>query len=263
MIEKFRTLVWFIRRPLFWSHAWALLLRKLKPNQDTENLRAAAGKWASDQAVSQVKAYQALGLSPPSEVDLQFLEELLADGRDRAQQSNIQMGGPGAIEFLYGCALALAAERVVETGVAYGWSSLALLAAMQRLGQGHLVSVDMPYVKAGNEPWVGIAVPPQLRSHWALIREPDRNGLTKAIASQPKASLDLVHYDSDKSYWGRQWAYPRLWAALRPGGVFISDDIQDNHYFRQFCLELGLSSIVIEYDRKFVGCLRKPAATDG
>ena len=263
MIEKFRTLVWFIRRPLFWSHARALFLRKLKSNQDAENLRVAAGKWASDRAVSQITAYEALGLSPPSDADLQFLEELLVDGRNRAKQAHAQLGGPGAIDFLYGCALALSAERVIETGVAYGWSSLALLAAMHRLGQGHLVSVDMPYVKAGNEPWVGIAVLPQLRSHWTLIREPDRNGLSKAIASQPPGSLDLVHYDSDKSYWGRQWAYPRLWAALRPGGLFISDDIQDNLYFRQFCRELGLPGVVIEYDRKFVGCLRKPAATDG
>ncbi len=36
------------------------------------------------------------------------------------------------------------AQRVVETVVAYGWSSLAILAAMQAGAGGRLVSVDMP-----------------------------------------------------------------------------------------------------------------------
>ena len=38
--------------------------------------------------------------------------------------------------------------------------------------------------------------------------------------------IDLCHYDSHKDYDARMWAYPRLWAALRSGGIFISDDIR-------------------------------------
>ena len=46
-------------------------------------------------------------------------------------------------------------------------------------------------------------------------------------------SIDLCHYDSDKSWWGRAYAF-LLWKALKPGGLFISDDIQDNMFFAEF-----------------------------
>ena len=66
---------------------------------------------------------------------------------------------------------------------------------------GKLVSVDMPYVKRGNEPYVGSVVPPALHENWTLIREPDRNGIAKAIKLHG-GRIDLCHYDSDKSWWG-------------------------------------------------------------
>ena len=117
----------------------------------------------------------------------------------------------------------------------------------------------MPYAKMNNEPYVGVCVPERLRSRWTLIREPDRNGLTKALSAFPESKIDFAHYDSDKSYWGRRWAYPRIWRALRPGGIFMSDDIQDNFYFREFTESLGLDPAVIEYMGKYAGAIRKPS----
>ena len=38
----------------------------------------------------------------------------------------------------------------------------------------------------------------------------------------------MVHYDSDKSYEGMKWAYETLFPYVKKGGVFISDDINDN-----------------------------------
>ena len=55
--------------------------------------------------------------------------------------------------------------------------------------------------------------------------------------------LDLCHYDSDKSYYGRRWAYPKLWEALKTGGIFISDDIQDNWAFKEFCVSQRMSQV--------------------
>lgn len=122
---------------------------------------------------------------------------------------------------------------------------------------GRLVSVDRPYPGAGNEPFVGIVVPEDLRRNWTIVREPDRNGLRKALAKFPDG-IDIAHYDSDKSYRGRLYSYPLLWNALKPGGVFISDDIQDNMAFAAFVDTRSLSYAVTESGGKFVGIAIKP-----
>ena len=100
------------------------------------------------------------------------------------------------------------------------------------------------------------SVPPELATEWTLIREPDQNGLKKALRGLGGA-IDLCHYDSDKSYQGRMFAYPLLWQALRPGGIFISDDIQDNLAFRDYFAAAGVEVHVTSSDGKFVGVARK------
>jgi len=169
------------------------------------------------------------------------------------------MGGAGDLNLLYAATALSDAVHIVETGVAYGWSSLAILAAIEGREGARLVSVDMPYPKMGNEDFVGIVVPEWLREKWDLVREPDRNGLKKAIA-RLGGSIDLCHYDSDKSWWGRQFGYRLLWEALRPGGIFISDDIQDNFSFKEFVDTHHVSYAVTGYEGKFVGITRKPMA---
>jgi hypothetical protein len=119
------------------------------------------------------------------------------------------------------------------------------------------LSVDMPYAKRDNEPFVGIVVPEALRAHWTLVRLPDRNGLKHAIA-RLGCRIDFCHYDSDKTYYGRSFAYPLMWSALEPGGVFISDDIQDNMRFAEFVTEQGVEFAVTECAGKYVGICRKP-----
>ncbi len=67
----------------------------------------------------------------------------------------------------------------------------------------------MPYAKLNNEPFVGIVVTESLRPSWTLIRLPDRNGLNRAIA-QFNGTIDFAHYDFDKTYYGRDFAYPLI-----------------------------------------------------
>jgi hypothetical protein len=102
----------------------------------------------------------------------------------------------------------------------------------------------MPYAKRNNEAYVGCAVPAALRSGWTLLRRSDRDGLGPALAQL--GELHLAHYDSDKSEAGRRFAYPRLWSALRPGGVLMSDDIEDTLTFRDFSAEVGRKPWVLE-----------------
>ena len=159
-------------------------------------------------------------------------------------------------KFTFNAVKLTGAKCIVETGVAYGWSSLAILNAISINGKGKLFSVDMPYPKMGNEDFVGIVVPENLKSSWLLVREPDRCGLDKVI-SMTGGSIDLCHYDSDKSWWGRAYAFPLLWKALKPGGLFISDDIQDNMFFAEFVKLKSLPFAVTKSDGKFIGLIRK------
>lgn len=187
--------------------------------------------------------------------------DALAAARRAEQQCPVRMGGGGNVDLIYNLTEHLQAERVVETGVAYGWSSLAILLSLQRRPTARLASIDMPYPERNNDRYVGCVVPDELRSQWTLIRRADRQGLP--LAHRALSWWDLCHYDSDKSYAGRMWAYPLLWEHLRPGGLFISDDIDDNVGFADFCAMVGLEPVVAampatQRGRKFIGVLQKP-----
>jgi predicted O-methyltransferase YrrM len=154
----------------------------------------------------------------------------------------VEMGGAADLDLLYWIAEHFKARRIVETGVAHGWSSLALLLSLANRENACLVSTDMPYVNSDSDKYAGHVVPAELRPMWHLAQGPDRDVLRKAL--EKVKPIDLCHYDSDKSYDGRMWAYPHLWSALRPGGCFISDDIGDNVAFRDFCDRIEASPIV-------------------
>ena len=93
--------------------------------------------------------------------------------------------------------------------------------------------------------------------NWIVIKKPDRPGIITAL-DKAGGKIDLCHYDSDKSWWGRHYAYPILWNALNSKGLFISDDIQDNLYFCEFIKNKPLKFAVVEFKGKFVGLIRKP-----
>ena len=257
ILEKVKTTIWFAQRPSFWPHMVALARRQFDGSKAHELKAPEAAAWAKRQAVSVEEALRTVGvLAQGEELPEGLPKSMIASGETRAQQASVTMGGSGDLDLIYQAILATDAKRVVETGVAYGWSSMAALAALEQT-KGKLVSVDMPYPKAGNEADVGIVVPDEWRARWTLIREPDRNGVRKALA-RFGGEIDLAHFDSDKTYVGRMFAFPLLWRALRSGGLFISDDIQDNFGFRDFCAQQGVKFAITESGGKFVGVCRKP-----
>lgn len=119
----------------------------------------------------------------------------------------------------------------------------------------------MPGPLRRDEGEVGIVVPSALRPYWTLEQAPDAVGLPKVLAKAPP--LDFCHYDSDKAYDGRMLTYPLLWASLRPGGIFMSDDISDNTAFRDFAAEIGVAPMIVlapgtgSSGERYVGLLRK------
>ncbi|HSF94526.1 MAG TPA: class I SAM-dependent methyltransferase [Thermohalobaculum sp.] len=256
MLGKIKTLCWFVKRPPYWRHAGVLALRKVLPDKDRPELRAAARAWASERAVSIDDALATIGLLPPDQAAPRLADSVIEVAERRLADVPFALGGPGDLNLIYAVTQLVGAKRIVETGVAYGWSSLAILEGIRGREGAKLASVDMPYPKMNNETAVGAVVPDDLRRDWVLIREPDRRGLIKAIRLLG-GKIDLAHYDSDKSWYGRWYAYPIIWEALGPGGILISDDIQDNFAFAEFADAQKAPFSVTESGGKFVGIMMK------
>ncbi len=256
MIAKLKTLYWFASRPTFYWHGLELFLRKFRHNFDSPDHASKATEWAKQNTVSVEKALHTIGLIKEG-IDIPKIDkQLINEANLLAQKSKVQMGGAGDMELIYAATHLSKANIVIETGVAYGWSSLCILAAFNNNCSPLLVSIDMPYPKMNNEDFVGIVIPSFLKEKWHLIRQPDRKGIISGIRmiDQP---IDLCHYDSDKSYYGRSYAYPLLWDSLKEDGIFISDDIQDNFAFKDFVESKNLVYAVTEYKGKYIGITKK------
>lgn len=260
LTDKVRTALWYVKRPSLYQQFAYVCYQKAFCRGELDTHRAAL-EWCEQRALDTDKAIEVL-TGEPAEGRLADLR--LADYEEAqriASECPVQMGGPGDINLLYHLVKRSKARKVIETGVAYGWSALAILAAMEDSPDGVLISSDMPYVRLNNDAHVGCVVfRSEWRNKWELVRRPDRQVLPYAI--KKLGTVDLCHYDSDKSASGRSWAYPRLWAALRPGGFLVSDDIHDNVAFRDFALELGITPIIVrvlqEGPTKYAGVLQRP-----
>ncbi len=167
---------------------------------------------------------------------------------------NVKMGGGANIDLLYSLIKNLKFNKIIETGVAYGWSSLSILSALANINNSKLVSIDMPYPDLASVDYVGCIVPDKYKSKWELIRKSDRSVLKKILKND---KFNLCHYDSDKSYYGRKWAYNIIWKNLVNNGILISDDISDNMAFLDFAIFIKKKPIIIEFKNKYIGIIFK------
>jgi predicted O-methyltransferase YrrM len=128
----------------------------------------------------------------------------------------------------------------VETGVAYGVTSAYILAALDANARGTLHSVDLAPL-GGDASWVGALAPERLRSRWKLHVGSSRARLPEILALGP---VDFFLHDSLHTYSTMRWELKSAWAALRPGGVMMADDIQSNDAFREVSAEKDVASAI-------------------
>ncbi len=256
-MKKIKTLLWYLRRPSVYPQLLQVMklffTRRLHEKPvDSDVVK----KWCCERAVDSLAAIRALTdgrelIDPSEEFPDQF-----SNAQRKAESCPFSMGGGANLPLIYTLCRNLKVEHVLETGVAFGWSSLAFLLALKDRDDALLYSTDMPYPKRNNDGWVGCVVPEDMSNIWTLLRGADRWGIPKAL--RVLNPLDLCHYDSDKRYDGRLWAYGRIWNALRPGGLLVSDDISDNFAFRDFAKQVGVDPVIISFEGKHQGVLKKP-----
>jgi predicted O-methyltransferase YrrM len=254
MLDKIKTIIWFIKKPQYFPQVIQVLKRKRYIKK--ENTSQEALQWCKNNCISKEDALLKLNINKklvhPKDVNM----EIYNWAKKQEETCPVKMGGEGATDILYTLTYYLKPKKVIETGVAYGWSSLAILLAIQDVEDAKLISNDMPYIKMNNDDFVGCVVHDKLRNKWELQRLPDVKGIPLAL-KKFNGNIDMCHYDSDKSYTGRMFAYPILWKALKKGGIFISDDIQDNIAFKDFAENIQIHPIIIEHQGKYVGILQK------
>jgi predicted O-methyltransferase YrrM len=141
------------------------------------------------------------------------------------------------------CVRALRPEVMVETGVAHGYTSAAALGAMSDVGRGRLFSIDLPGIRRDGVPdeEIGSAVPGEARDRWELRLGPSRRLLAPLL--RELGEIEVFLHDSDHTYASQLWEYRTAWPFIRPGGLLISDDVQ-NTAFLEFCEGAGVEPVL-------------------
>ncbi|MGZ4678242.1 MAG: class I SAM-dependent methyltransferase [Acidimicrobiia bacterium] len=213
--------------------------------------RDAALRWADSHAES--VAEFAIALDPDLWAESEaWADEFRVAARQRLDERAVPLGGGGHFQLVHFLVRYLQPRVVLETGVAAGYTSQAILSALELNGRGTLYSSDFPYFRLdAPEKYVGVLVDDALRDRWHLGLNGDRVNLAEFMPQMDQ--IDFVHYDSDKSVEGREFVMDAITSKLSPGAVVVMDDIDDNTFFRDWVTRSGAGFRVFARGRKYVG----------
>jgi hypothetical protein len=141
-------------------------------------------------------------------------------------------GDPALVRAIWCLVRHLGPHEVVETGVGHGVTSRFILEALERNAAGRLWSIDLPPWKPIWQDHVGIAIGNGYADRWSLIKGSSRRQLTPLLSRL--GIIDLFVHDSLHSERNLRFELDRAWAALRPGGAIVVDDVDANWGFRSF-----------------------------
>lgn len=154
---------------------------------------------------------------------------------------------------LYVAARVARPSLVLETGVANGISTFFLLAALNRNGAGRLVSTDVTD-RAGR-----LVSSSDVR-RWtfrALAHPFDRSFRALAESLGP---VDFYFHDAAHDYRWQTFEFETMFRSVRPGGVFLSDDVDSSFAFLDFVTRHRLAAVALVGTRQVAGALRpRPA----
>jgi hypothetical protein len=141
-------------------------------------------------------------------------------------------GDAGFVRAIWCLIRHLKPNHVVETGVAHGVTSRFILEALERSGGGHLWSIDLPPLERVWQKQVGMAVGGRNADRWSYIKGSSRRRLPELLSQL--GQIDLFIHDSLHSERNVRFELDRAWAAVRPGGALVVDDVDVNWGFQSF-----------------------------
>jgi hypothetical protein len=197
-----------------------------------------------------------------TEFDKYGIPERIADARETYEELTGRSGLAGLDTVALGAYYALIREHkpsiVVETGVAHGTSTLAILTAMEANGHGQLYSIDFPfnpdvgdndleeahssflkdtlgldiqfsfedsqiYLPPDYEP--GWVVPDALRTRWQYHEGRSQRKFPELVTQLD--AIDVFIHDSDHSHPCQMFEYELAYEWIADDGILISDDISE------------------------------------
>jgi hypothetical protein len=111
---------------------------------DRKKERVLASQWCDERAVEIDAAIKVITGSNITASFYTIHAFEYAEANDCVKSCPIKMGGPGSLEIIYQLSEYSKARRVIETGVAYGWSSLVFLLSLKNRNDSLLISTDRP-----------------------------------------------------------------------------------------------------------------------
>ena len=188
------------------------------------------------------------------QTDIKFIEEY---AKNKLSRLSVSLGGGGNHKLLYFLIRKTKPLNVVETGVAAGWTSLAILRAFNKNGRGSLYSSDFPYFRLKDpEQYIGYLAQEEInKENWYLDIRGDDIALPEIMKQLNNKIIDLFHYDSDKSYSGKTNSIKVLKSKLNSNTIIIFDDIQDNFHFRDLVKKNQKPFCILEFEGKYLGIL--------
>ncbi len=154
-------------------------------------------------------------------------------------------GDAGLVRAIWCLTRHLKPNHVIETGVAHGVTSRFILEALGRNGGGHLWSIDLPPIERDWRKQVGMAVGDRYPDRWTYIEGSSRRRLPGLLSQL--GQIDLFIHDSLHSERNVRFELDRAWAALKPGGAIVVDDVDANWGFWSFTQNFsGHESMICE-----------------
>lgn len=114
-------------------------------------------------------------------------------------------------------------ELVVETGVGFGGLSTSVLHALESVGRGRLVSIDLPPLGDPSGGWTGCLIPEGLRDRWTLYRGSTRRRLPVVLREGGEVGLFLS--DSANVFTLQRWEYRLAEHHLAPHGAAAFNNV--------------------------------------
>lgn len=158
--------------------------------------------------------------------------------------------------FLYILCKIIKPKIVVETGVAYGLSSMYILQALFENKMGALYSIDSVFSPWQSKEMIGSAIPSHLRENWKLIFGSSQEKLEDTLNSLN--SIDIFFHDSLHTYKNMQFEFKTAWPFINKNGFLLSDDIIENNAFHDFSSTMNLKSYILsQHEKSFLGIIKK------
>ena len=146
--------------------------------------------------------------------------------------------------FLYILCRILKPKNIIETGVAYGLSSVYILKALKENQVGTLHSIDSVFRPWQSKEMIGAIIPDELKSRWNFIFGKSSEKLELIFNKIENA--DIFIHDSLHTYKNMIFEFESAEKNLKKSGIILSDDVLDNDAFYDFTNKKELENYLIK-----------------